>query len=134
MEAKKRVVVVDDSPLIRDRVTSMCSEIPEVEVVGIAENALDGTSVVRKENPDLVILDIRIPLGSGFDVLRNIGKSNPDTSVIILTNFPFQQYREKAMELGAAAFLSKSEEFDRIPETVRELMGIAGLNGAGEGR
>ncbi len=113
-----KVVVVDDSDLVRERLTSMLSGLEDVEVVGEAEDALEGTSVVREFNPDAVILDIKMPVGNGMDVLRNIKKSNPWIKVIILTNYPYDQYRKKCMELGAEYFFDKSTEFKRVPEVI----------------
>ncbi len=115
------VVVIDDSEIIRTRLTELLSSLDEVCVVGEAENALDGTRVVREMAPEVVILDIKMPLGSGLDVLRNISRSNPKTTVIVLTNYPYEQYRTKCFELGAGYFFDKSTEFDKIPGVLDQL-------------
>ncbi len=115
------VVVIDDSEIIRTRLTELLSSLDQVQVVGEAENALDGTRVVRELAPEVVILDIKMPLGSGLDVLRNISKSNPTTAVIVLTNYPYEQYRTKCRELGARYFFDKSTEFDKLPDVIEQL-------------
>ena len=115
------VVVIDDSQIIRDRLTELLSDLEDVQVIGEAENALDGTRIVREMAPEVVILDIKMPLGSGLDVLRNISKSNPETIVIVLTNYPYEQYRTKCFELGARYFFDKSTEFGKIPGVLDQL-------------
>ncbi len=116
-----QIIVVDDSPSVRARIVTLCSEIPGVEVIGEAEDGLEATRVIRELDPNLVVLDIRLPLGSGIDVLRNIRKSNPAVRCIILTNYPFEQYREKALSLGAAHFFDKSTEFETLAEVIRKM-------------
>lgn len=115
------VVVIDDSEIIRTRLTELLSSLEDVQVIGEAENALDGTRIVREMAPEVVILDIKMPLGSGLDVLRNISKSNPETKVIVLTNYPYEQYRTKCRELGARYFFDKSTEFDKLPGVLDQL-------------
>jgi len=115
-----KVVIVDDSVLVQERLTIMFAGLHGVEVVGTAQDALEGTSVIRELNPDVVILDIKMPVGSGIDVLRNIKESNPLIKVVILTNYPYEQYRRKCMDLGAEYFFDKSSEFERIPEVLEQ--------------
>lgn len=116
-----KVVIVDDSVLVQERLTIMFAGLNGVEVVGTAQDAPEGTSVIRELNPDVVILDIKMPVGSGIDVLRDIKESNPLIKVVILTNYPYEQYRRKCMDLGAEYFFDKSSEFERIPEILEQL-------------
>ena len=115
-----KVVIVDDSVLVQERLTIMFAGLNGVEVVGTAQDAPEGTSVIRELNPDVVILDIKMPVGSGIDVLRDIKDSNPLIKVVILTNYPYEQYRRKCMDLGAEYFFDKSSEFERIPEILEQ--------------
>lgn len=115
-----KVVIVDDSVLVQERLTIMFAGLKGVEVVGTAQDAPEGTSVIRELNPDVVILDIKMPVGSGIDVLRDIKDSNPLIKVVILTNYPYEQYRRKCMDLGAEYFFDKSSEFERIPEILEQ--------------
>lgn len=115
-----KVVIVDDSVLVQERLTIMFAGLKGVEVVGTAQDAPEGTSVIRELNPDVVILDIKMPVGSGIDVLRDIKERNPLIKVVILTNYPYEQYRRKCMDLGAEYFFDKSSEFERIPEILEQ--------------
>ena len=117
-----KVFIVDDSDILRDRLRSILSEIKRVEVMGEAEDALQAREFLEKHTPDAVILDIRMPRGSGIDILAMIKKTKPSIKVIVLTNYPFPQYRKKCIELGAEYFLDKSTEFDKLPEVFKQLV------------
>ncbi len=69
----------------------------------------------------MVILDIRMSDGSGIDVLPEIKKGNQSPLVIVLTNYPYPQYRRKCIEAGADFFFDKSTEFDKVTEVLRHM-------------
>ena len=117
-----KVFIADDSKIFRERLKEMLTELTEVEIIGEAEGALETTKRIRKLNPDVVILDIRMPDGSGIDVLKHIKKNNPAPPVIILTNYPYPQYRKKCMELGADYFFKKSDEIEGVLEALKQLI------------
>ena len=104
-----KVFIADDSKIFRDRLKEMLAELTEIEIIGEAENILETKKRIRKLNPDVVILDIRMPDGSGIDILKHIKKNNQVPAVIILTNYPYPQYRKKCMELGADYFFQTSD-------------------------
>ncbi|MEW6376151.1 MAG: response regulator transcription factor [Thermodesulfobacteriota bacterium] len=100
----------------------MLSELKGVEIIGQAESPKEAIEGIRKLKPNVVILDIRIPGGNGIDVLKEIKKDKPAPMVIILTNYPYPQYRKKCMDAGADFFFGKSTEFERIPEVLKKLI------------
>jgi len=123
MERKKyRVFIADDSAYIRERLPEMLIEIPEVEIAGLAEKGDAVANTVRLLNPDLVILDIRMPGKNGIEVLKELKSEKPDINVIILTSYPYPQYRKKCMETGASFFFEKSGEFEKLIDAIKELM------------
>ncbi len=117
-----KVFIVDDSALVRERIIAMISEHPGIEITGQAENAEEGINSILKLKPDVVILDIRMPGGNGIEVLKNIKKNNSAPIIIILTNYPYPQYRKKCMEAGADYFFDKSTEFNKIIEVIKKLI------------
>lgn len=119
-----KVFIVDDSTVLRERVIEMLSELPEIEIIGHAQNVSEALSAIKKLNPDVVILDIRIPGGSGMDVLEDIKKEKEAPMVIILTNYPYPQYRKKCLGLGADYFFDKSTEFEKVTELFKRLRRI----------
>ncbi|MGD0783633.1 MAG: response regulator [Candidatus Aminicenantales bacterium] len=116
-----KIFIVEDSKLVIERLTRMFSERPGQEVVGTsggAQKALKGIDAAR---PDVVILDLRLQGGTGWDVLRTL-KSRPISPVVImLTNFPSPLHRVKARQYGADYFLDKAEEFDKLGEILDSL-------------
>ena len=117
-----RVFLVDDSAVVRERLRAMLSELAEIEIIGEAQNPPEATSSIEKLKPDAVILDIRMPGGSGIDVLQDIKKDNQAPMVIVLTNYPYPQYRRKCMDAGADFFFDKSNEFDKIAEVFKQFI------------
>jgi DNA-binding NarL/FixJ family response regulator len=119
-----KVFIADDSSEIRKRIIAMLSDLVErIEMIGEAENVQDAINSIHEFDPDVVILDIRMPGGSGIDVLKQIKKKNEVPVIIILTNYPHSQYRKKCMEAGADFFFNKSRDFEEI---VKVVSGISG--------
>ncbi len=116
-----KVLIVDDSAIMRERLEAMLSEITELENISQAEDSLEAIRTFEKLHPEVVILDIRMPGGSGIDVLREIKKGAQPPLVIVLTNYPYPQYRRKCMEAGADFFFDKSTEFDKVTEVLKQL-------------
>lgn len=117
-----RVYVVDDSPLVRERLVSLLSEVEGVDVVGSADDAASGIAGVAMKSPDVVILDIRMPSGSGISVLEEVKSRAKSPTVIMLTNYPYPQYRKKCMEAGADYFFDKSNEFHKVTEVLARMI------------
>jgi DNA-binding NarL/FixJ family response regulator len=111
-----KVFIADDSPIVRERLVTMLDELAGIKIVGQAENVAEAISAIRNLQPDVVILDIQMPGGSGIDVLRNVKQAELAPMVIILTNYPYQKHRQKCLNAGADFFLDKSIEFDQIPK------------------
>jgi len=116
-----RVYVVDDSDFVRERLIEMLSELEEVEIVGGTGDPREALAAIREMVPDTVILDIRLPGKSGVEVLRDLKKEKPSPMVIILTNFPYPQYRKECTEAGADYFFNKSTEFNKIANVLTGL-------------
>jgi two-component system response regulator DevR len=110
------VFIADDSLVVREHLVTMLDELAGIVIVGQAETVAEAISAIAKLQPDVVILDIHMPDGSGIDVLQTIKQDEPAPVVIVLTNYPYPAYRQKFLQAGADFFLDKSTEFDQIPE------------------
>src|SRR5215204_4695816 len=91
-----KVFLADDSIVLRERVLEMLRDIPGVEVLGCAEDGLHAIDCIRELRPDVVILDIQMPRGTGLDILKNIRPVNGVPLLIVFTNFSYPQYRKRA--------------------------------------
>jgi DNA-binding NarL/FixJ family response regulator len=116
-----RVFIADDSSLMRERLAAAFSDIDNVELAGQAVNVQEAIEAILRLKPDVVILDIRMPGGSGLQVLEQVRTGPSPPTVIILTAFPLLQYRKRSEALGAAYFFDKPSDFDRMVEVVRQL-------------
>ncbi len=123
-----RVLLVDDSEIVRKRVAGVLSVLDDVEVVGQAEAVEDARRLLAHLRPDVLILDHRLPDGTGLDVLRNVRESFPHMCVIVLTNHASEQYRQSYLHAGADHYLDKSNEFQNIADLLEQLR-----RGDGEG-
>jgi DNA-binding NarL/FixJ family response regulator len=111
-----KVFIADDSLVVREHLVTMLDELPRIVTVGQAETVAKAINGILELRPDAVILDIRMPGGSGIDVLQRVKQGEVTPIVIILTNYPYPGYRQKCLQVGADFFLDKSTEFDQIPE------------------
>jgi DNA-binding NarL/FixJ family response regulator len=117
-----KVFIVDDSTIVFERLVKLLSEIDKLEFIGHARNAPEAIESIQKLRPDVVILDIRLESGSGIDVLQKIREQMIPTCIIILTNYPYPQYRQKCMELGADYFFDKVADVDKLPPLFRQMV------------
>ncbi len=123
-----KVLIADDSRLMRERIRETISIFSNVEIVCETENGIKTLEELNKHNPDLAILDIRMPDKNGLEILKEFRIKNKSTRIIILTNYAYDQYKDRAFENGADYFYSKSEDFDKIAAVVAALL----KNGSGK--
>ncbi len=109
----RRVLIIDDSATIRKNLARIFAESREIEVVGEAADARQGLELARTLHPDLVTLDLRMPGGSGLNVIKQIKQLEPSPIVMVLTNYAHAAYRKRATEAGADFFFDKSSEFQQ---------------------
>jgi len=115
------IVLVDDSKIVRERIFNLVSDLPNVKVVGEAGNSIEAIACVKNLQPDLVILDIKMPGDTGIEVLRKLKINYPSLKIIMLTNYPLPQYKAKCIEYGADHFLNKSDEFEKLADIILSL-------------
>ena len=122
---KLRVVIVEDSPLIRARLSESLREIPNVEIVYLVETESAALAVMRAGGWDAAVLDLQLKQGTGLGLLKALaqGARPPDTKIIVFTNYAFPQYRDRSMALGADYFFDKAREFHRVREVLLMLAG-----------
>jgi len=117
-----KVFIADDSPIVRERLGSLVGEVKGVEVIGQAGDVAEALAGIRRLRPDVVILDIQMPGGSGIEVLRQVKGEHRNFVAIMLTNYPYPQYRKRCMEAGADFFFDKSSEFEEAVRVLARLV------------
>jgi DNA-binding NarL/FixJ family response regulator len=116
-----RVMVVDDHQVVREGVISMLKAAGEIEVVGQAANAAEAIQKAKALEPDVILLDIRLPGVSGWEACRTLTAELPQTGVIMLTSFEDEDYLLKALRAGARGYLLKTASHEELVDAVRSV-------------
>ena len=105
-----KVMLVEDAPETRQRLLKMLAQMPDIEIVATAGGVAESIRLLRETHPDMVLLDLRLSDGSGFDVLRAIKASHCGPAVIMLTAFPSEGCLRRFMALGGDYLFDKSTQ------------------------
>jgi two-component system cell cycle sensor histidine kinase/response regulator CckA len=116
-----KVLVVDDSQTVRHRLVGLLSTLPGVEQVETAAEASEARHAILSARPDVVVLDIHMPRGSGIEVLEALRGDDQRVTTIVLTNDPTPQWRAACLRVGADFFFDKSAEFQQAVDVVARL-------------
>lgn len=116
-----RVVVADDSDVIRGHLVDLLSPLPQVEAIHETDGVERTLAAVHAIRPEVVVLDIQMPDGSGLHALQHIKRHYPDTLVIMLTNHATPFYRQSCLNAGAAFFFDKSTQFEEVARVIGDL-------------
>ncbi len=116
-----RVVVVDDQALVRAGFGVLVNSAPDLEVVGEASNGEEALAVVSATHPDVVMLDVRMPVMDGLEAARRISGSpaNATTRILMLTTFDLDEYVYEALRAGASGFLLKDTPPEELLNALR---------------
>lgn len=104
--------------MLRERLHAIVASVPGTQPVGHAATAQAAISGIQSTRPDLVVCDIQLEEGNGFEVMQVIRKLLPEVKFYVLTNFANEAYRRKAERLGALGFFDKTSEFERLKEAL----------------
>ncbi|MFP4226279.1 MAG: response regulator transcription factor [Desulfobacterales bacterium] len=116
-----KILIADDSGIIRDRVKAAIHGISAEDQIHEASTIEDTLNWLDAVSPEVVILDLRMPDGSGMAVLKTV-KAYPDPPVVIVfTSYPYPQYRRKCMDLGADYFFDKSENIEKLTDVIARI-------------
>jgi DNA-binding NarL/FixJ family response regulator len=117
-----RVLLVEDSKVLTDRLAEAIQQIPEVELIGAVDTESAARAAVQRDHIDIMILDLHLKQGNGFGVLRALAKVPDRPFVIVLTNYDLPEYKDAALALGAAHFMDKARDYDRLPDVLQQLI------------
>jgi DNA-binding NarL/FixJ family response regulator len=114
-----RVVLVDDQTLVRQGIRSLLALATDIEVVAEAADGGEAVEAVRRERPDVVLLDVRMPVKSGVEVLRELQATGDPTGCILLTTFDDDEALLEGIKAGARGYLLKDVSLEQLTEAVR---------------
>lgn len=115
---KIKVLLVDDQNIIRDGLQSLLSTNPKIEVVGQAKNGKEACDLAGILQPDVILMDIRMPIMNGVEATKEIHNINKDIKIIILTTFDDDEYILEAMRNGASGYLLKDTSSEKLFEAI----------------
>jgi DNA-binding NarL/FixJ family response regulator len=116
-----KIFLVEDYVLFREILTARLEELEGVQVVGQAATVAEAIDGLREMQPDVLTLDLRLPDGSGLEVLLAVKQSETPPLVIVLTQYANPHYRTVCLEAGADYFFDKSSEFEQVVQVIAEL-------------
>lgn len=117
--AKIKVLIVDDEKLIREGLKIILSTYEDIEVVGLGSNGQEALEFIRKNQVDVVLMDIRMPVCDGVLGTRIIKEEFEDIKILILTTFDDREYIHEALKYGASGYLLKDSSYDLIYEGIK---------------
>lgn len=116
------LLIVDDDAAIRYKLREI-AEHAGINVVGEASNGQEGISEVQRLRPDIVLLDVSMPVMGGFAAARHLRESNPTVQIVFLSQYSQKVYAEEALKLGAAGYLLKAAAASELPSAIEAIEG-----------
>ena len=117
--SKIRILVVDDHPVVREGIAAMLERHSDMEVVGEAADGAIAVDQCMAKNPDVVLMDLRMPVMDGVEAMRKISEKQPAIRFIVLTTYDNDEYIFKGIEAGARAYLLKDAPREELFKAVR---------------
>jgi DNA-binding NarL/FixJ family response regulator len=114
-----RIVVADDQDLVREGLRLMLDAEPDLEVVGEARTGLEALAQTRRHDPDVVVMDIRMPELDGIEATARLTQTGARARVLVLTTFDLDEYVYRALKAGASGFLLKDATREQLASAVR---------------
>lgn len=119
MNNKIKIMVADDEKLIREGLKIILESYEDIEVVSLAENGMEAFERTREYKPELVLMDIRMPVLSGVKATKMIKDYDPNIKILILTTFSDAEYIREALSYGASGYLLKDSDYDLIHDGIK---------------
>ena len=121
-EKKERVVIIDDHPLFRERLSELITNELDMEVCGEAEDAQQAIDLIRNTAPDLAIVDITLKGSSGLELIKSIKALSIGVPVLVLSMHDESLYAERALRAGATGYITKHEAADKVLLAIRRVL------------
>ena len=119
---RKKILLVDDHPLVREWLTMLINQEDDLKVCGTAENCAQALKALADESPDLAVVDITLGEESGIDLIKELRRLQPAVKIIVLSMHNESLYAERALRAGAGGYVIKKETTSRIIDAIRKVM------------
>ena len=123
-----RTLIVDDDASFRRRVKELLASEPDIEVIGEAADGQEAILKAKELEPDLVLMDVRMPGTNGINATRHLKDEMPELKIIMVSIFDLQEYREAAMASGASGYVVKKSLIEELVPVIRGVWGKGAQN------
>jgi DNA-binding NarL/FixJ family response regulator len=121
-QPKRRIVLVDDHPVLREGLVRMIDDQPDLAICGQADDAVAAIKTVSATGPDLVVLDLSLGKSDGLELARQLHELHPSLPILILSQYDETLYAERALRAGAMGYVMKQEPPDRVMAAMRSAL------------
>ena len=122
MPQKINILIVDDHPLVREWLSNLIRQQPDLEVGNETGSAPEALQLIEASKPDIAIVDISLASGSGIELIKSIKASHPRVAVLVLSMHDELLYAERALRAGAGGYIMKSEATQKVIEAIRGVL------------
>jgi DNA-binding NarL/FixJ family response regulator len=119
---KKRIFLVDDHPLVREWLTNLINQQPDLTVCGETDSAPQALEAITRAKPDVAIVDLSLKDSSGFDLIKNLKQSETGAAVLVLSMHDEAHYAERALRAGARGYVMKRETTKKVITAIRRVL------------
>ena len=116
-----RVLLADDHSIVREGLRRIVEESGDIEVIAEASDGREAVLAVRREKPDVAVIDISMPVLDGLEVIAQIKSENPDVPILVLTMHEEHQYVVRAIETGAMGYITKQSAPEQLVKAIRKV-------------
>lgn len=122
MDKKKRILIADDNPILREGLKSVLSSHPILDIIGEAGDGLETINCVDRLLPDLVLIDISMPRMGGIIAIREIKKRWPATKILVFTIHESPDYQKAALRAGADGYILKDSSCAELIQAIKDIL------------
>lgn len=115
---KIRLLICDDQAIVCEGLRAMLTPVPQIEVVGVANNGIEAIDLARRLQPDLILMDLKMPRMNGIQATKNIREQFPDVRVLVLTTYDADEWVLNAIRNGAAGYLLKDTPQEELVKAI----------------
>lgn len=114
-----RVLICDDQTVVREGLAAILSTDPEIEVAGLASNGREALDLLQETQPDVVLMDLKMPVMNGVQTTQHLRRAHPEVNVLVLTTYADDQWVLDAVRAGAAGYLLKDTRRDALLDAIK---------------
>jgi DNA-binding NarL/FixJ family response regulator len=114
-----KVIICDDQAIVRDGLAMILRLEKDIQIIGVAEDGAEAVEMVEKEKPDLILMDLKMPVTNGVEATRRIKTKYPEIKILVLTTYDDDQWVFDAIQAGASGYLLKDTPREKLVEAIR---------------